>query len=113
MSSDKRETFARFFGGRGSGRATQNHRIENTICPQNKPPSSAESVGGFQLWQVAHHVKQREFDALRGAKAVGFSGGQFCFAVESSTTLADIMPGASSVRFIQNASPAKPVLMRV
>jgi len=27
--------------------------------------------------------QQREFDALRGAKAVRFSGGQFCFSIES------------------------------
>jgi|GEM_PF-2365034 len=28
-------------------------------------------------------MKQRKFDALRGAKAVRFSGGQFCLAIES------------------------------
>jgi len=32
---------------------------------------------------VSHHVKQREFDALWGAKAVRFSDGQFRFAIES------------------------------
>jgi len=33
--------------------------------------------------RVPHHVKHREFDALRRSQAVRFSGGQFRLSVES------------------------------
>jgi hypothetical protein len=50
---------------------------------EEKEASSAESAGEFWLWQMPECVKQRDCDAFCGAKASCFSGGQFCFAVES------------------------------
>ena len=45
--------------------------------------SSAESVGGFWLGQVAKLMIEREFDGLELAKAIGFSHGQFGLVIES------------------------------
>ncbi len=45
--------------------------------------SLAESVGEFRLGKFAKGVKQDDFDALFGAKAIGLSHGQFGFVVKA------------------------------
>jgi hypothetical protein len=48
-----------------------------------KRGSSAESVGGFWLRQIAKSVIWSEFCDVKGAESVGFSHGEFGFVVEA------------------------------
>ena len=55
--------------------------LESPRCAAYFVASSAEFVGGFWLGKGSKCVIQRGFNAFVGAKAVGFSGGQFRFVV--------------------------------
>ena len=56
--------------------------------------SSAESVGELRLRKCAKSVIGRGFSGFEGAKAVGFSGGQFCFGVEALYHATGELPGS-------------------